>query len=270
MRPLLVALIATILVLPAGDADEPKADGHEPLATIVVGAGRSTATPFRQGSARTGGGNLIVTQPAPDTLSVTMTGAAAAKGHPLTDSVATFACELSQGFEVVVHAPMVHGPRLVMWGRTIGLLRSDDRHCNAGGAAEASPAGHASVQCGADEILALDLPPRAVASGENLSIHDREGPVWIRIGPGKYTLHQAFGIRASHAKGLFGKPASAEFAPDPALEADWLGHRDPLHGVNKKDFGFQVILKVICDDEINSQNDKRGNPRATVGELPPP
>lgn len=260
MRPLLAGLIAIALAMSAADADEPKAETPEPPVAIVLSPGRATATPFRQGSSRTGGGNLLVTQPAPDMLSVTMTGAAAAKGHPLKDSVAGFAFELSQGFEVVFHSPEVKRARLIMWGRAVGLLRSDSHCCKNGGAAETSTPGHASVHCGPEQILALDLPPRAVAAGENLSIHDREGPVWVPIGPGKYTLHQVFGITASHAKVLFSKPASAEFAPDPALEADWIGTREPFHGINKKDFGFQIILKVVTDEEISAKNEKRGSP----------
>jgi hypothetical protein len=41
-----------------------------------------------------------------------------------------------------------------------------------------------------------------------------------------------------------GKSASAEFAPDPALDPLWISYWEPFHGAGKKDFGFQVILKV--------------------------
>jgi hypothetical protein len=233
-------------------ADDPKAENSEPVASLVVGPGQGAATPTRVGSARTGAGNIMVTQPAPDTLSVKMTGAVAAKRHPCTDSTGSLVFELSQDFEVVIHSPRVKAARLIMWSRAVGLLRADRGKCDQSGAAEASNPGHASLSCGPQSLLTLDLPTRMAAGGQNLSVYDREGPVWVAVGPGKYTLHQRFGIAAAHAKGLFSKPASAEFAPD-ALDEAWVGTREPFHGADKKDFGFHVIIKVMADDDTNGK-----------------
>mgnify|MGYP000002788517 CR=1 FL=1 len=74
MKSLLASLVAMALALPGEADDEPKVEKPEPVVAIVLGPGQATAKPFRQGSARTGGGNIHVTQPAPDTISVTMTG----------------------------------------------------------------------------------------------------------------------------------------------------------------------------------------------------
>jgi len=256
MSHIIAALIAASLAAPSA-ADEPAA-AAEPAVTIVLGPGQSTATPFRQGSARTGGGNIHVTQPALDTLSVTMTGAAAAKAHPFTDSVARLDFDLSQNFEVVFHSPKVKRARLALWGRTVGALRSDCACCKKGSCAEIATPGRAAVQCGPDELVSLQLPPRAVSGKSSLSIHDREGPMVVAVGPGKFLLHQSFGVSASHGKGLFCKKSeTAEFAPDPALSEEWLGSREPFHGAVKKDFGFQVIVKVIPDeDEAPAKKDK--------------
>lgn len=247
MKTLLISFFAIALGIAAGAADEPNAEAPRPPVTIVLGPGEATAVPFRQGSARTGAGNIHVVQPAPDMISVTMTGAAAAKPHPLNGSTAGLNFDLSQCVEVVFHSPAVKGAKLIMWGRVVGLLRSDSHCCKCGGLAETSPA-HASVNCGPDQMVALSLPSRTVTAGQNLSIHDRQGPIWVPVVPGKYTLHQVFGITASHGKGLCGRPASAEFAPEPALEDDWLGAREPFHGAAKEDFGFQVILKVVAEE----------------------
>jgi hypothetical protein len=58
-------------------------------------------------------------------------------------------------------------------------------------------------------------------------------------------LHAGWHLEATHPKALLGKSASAEFAPDPALDPLWVGGpRDPFHGATKKDFGFQIILKA--------------------------
>ncbi|WP_371357819.1 hypothetical protein, partial [Salmonella sp. M127] len=68
-------------------------------------------------------------------------------------------------------------------------------------------------------------------------------------------LHQTFAIAAAHAAGLFHKPASAEFAPEPALGGNWIGKREPFHGAEKKDLGFQVILKVVAEEDGNGKKD---------------
>lgn len=252
------ALIATVAIgvmaafLPA--ADDPKAETPEPVVSFVLGQGQGGATPTRCGSARTGAGNIAVSQPTPDTLSVKMTGGAAAKGHPCKDSAGNLAFELNQSFEVVIHSPTVKAAKLVMWSRAVGLLRADCHSCAKGGAAEVSNPGHASVNCGPQQLLGLDLPARMVAAGQNLSVYDREGPVWVSVVPGKYTLHQRFGVAAAHGMSLFSKPASAEFAPE-SLEDGWIAKRDPFHAADKKDFGFHVILKVIADNEGSGRKD---------------
>ena len=52
-------------------------------------------------------------------------------------------------------------------------------------------------------------------------------------------------MQASHPKKLLPcKAASAEFAPDPALDPLWISAFEPFHGAQKKDFGFRVTIKV--------------------------
>jgi hypothetical protein len=252
VKSFLAGLLALVPALLAAAPDDAK-PAAEPVVSLVLGPAQGKATPSLHGSARAGGGNIHVTQPSPDTLSVTMTGAVVAKGHPLKHSAADFALDLEQGFEVVYHCPHVKGAKLILWGRVIGALRSDCHCCKSSGSAGIAMPGRASVTCGSAEVVALDLPAHAVGCGENVAVLDRAGPVWAPVVPGKYILHQAFGIAASHQKGFCCKPVSAEFAPEPALEADWLGRREPFHGVAKKDFGFQVILKVVADDDGNDQ-----------------
>ena len=80
------------------------------------------------------------------------------------------------------------------------------------------------------------------------SINDHEGPVEIPISPGKYLLSQTFAITAAHPGTLRPcKAASAEFAPDPALDPLWISYWEPFHGATKKDFGLQITMKVVED-----------------------
>ena len=95
-------------------------------------------------------------------------------------------------------------------------------------------------------LATLSVPDHAVAGGENLSLNDHDGPIEAPIAPGKYTLHQSFTITATHPKSLLPcKAASAEFAPDPALDPLWISYWEPFHGAAKKDFGFQITIKVV-------------------------
>src|SRR5437879_6465009 len=81
--------------------------------------------------------------------------------------------------------------------------------------------------------------------GGNLTINDRRGPLTASVGAGDYRLRQTFAVTASHPRSAkLCKAASAEFAPDPALDPLWISYWEPFHGAAKKDFGFQVILKV--------------------------
>jgi hypothetical protein len=217
-----------------------------PSVTINLGNRQAAATPIREGFTHTGGGNIDVAQPTPDALVVTMTGVAVAGAHPCKDSVATLNFDLAQEFEIAFEKPEVKKAKLTMEARLIGLLRS---HSKGGGSAEVCTP-HIMIVSGEADIVALEFSGRAVAGGENLSINDRRGPEVFSVVAGKYTLHQLFGITAAHSKNLLPcKAASAEFAPDPALDPLWISYWEPFHGANKKDFGFQVTIKVSPEAE---------------------
>src|SRR5262245_3848256 len=97
------SLLAAWLVACAGPALARAADA--PVVTIDLGPRQAQGVPTRTGFNHTGGGNIDVQQPSPDTLVVTMTGVAVAGGHPCKDSVAALAFELAQEFEVSAAKP---------------------------------------------------------------------------------------------------------------------------------------------------------------------
>jgi hypothetical protein len=242
MRHLLI-MAATLAVAAAGAADPPPA----PPVTIDLASRQAQAVPTRSGFNHTGGGNIDVQQPSPDTLVVTMTGVAVAGGCPGKDSVAALAFDLCQEFEVSIARPDVKRAKLTVEARVIGLLRS--HKCGGGSASINCPAHAFVVPCGVvgtvPALAEVSMPGRAVADGDNLSVNDKCGPVTAVIPAGKYTLHQQFGVQAAHPKKVLPcKAASAEFAPDPALDPLWISYWEPFHGAQKKDFGFQVTVKV--------------------------
>jgi hypothetical protein len=214
-----------------------------PPVTITLEARHGHVTPHRQGCCHTGGGNIDVAQPAADTVVVTMTSVGVATGAPCGPGAAGMDFDLDQGFEVVFEKSDVKAAKLTLEGRIIGLLRGGSR----GGAAEETH-GCATVTGGQMALLTLCLPDHAVTGCENLSLNDHAGPVTVSVSAGKYTLHQVWHVEAAHTRSLLPcKAASAEFAPDPALDPLWISYWEPFHGITKKDFGFQFTLKVAAD-----------------------
>jgi hypothetical protein len=221
------------------------AQAPPPSVSINLGSRNAKVAPVRQGFTHTGGGNIDVAQPAPDTVVITMTGAAVGGAHPVHASVATLQFDLEQSFEVSFDKPGIKKAQLTLEGRVIGLLRSH----KGGGTAEISTPGSAVVLKGPGEFLGLHMPATAVSCGDNLSINNRQGPQAVSVGAGTYTLHQIFAVTASHPRSFrFCKAASAEFAPDPALDPLWISYWEPFHGAAKKDFGFQITLKVAAEN----------------------
>jgi hypothetical protein len=254
-NPFVVALAGLLLALgSAGAAEAPAGPG----VTITLGPRHGQVTPNRHGCTHTGGGNIDVQQPSPDTLVVTLAGVTVATGNPACVSSAFLDFDVDQCFEVVYQGMGVKKAKLSVEGRVVGLLRGGKK----GYAAESH--GCAAVLCDAVELVSLCVPEHAVAGGEDLSVNDHVGVLTVPVGPGKYSLHQTFRVEAAHPRGVLPcKPASAEFAPDPALEPLWISYREPFHGAVKKDFGFQVTVRVAED---STNNDKSAEKSPAVGE----
>jgi hypothetical protein len=243
MKTLLAGLAGLALPLwAARAADKPEAPTAPPP-TITLYDRHGHVTPQREGFQHTGGGNIDVAQPAPDTVAITMTGVAVAGPHPCKPSVAAMDFDLEQSFEIGLDKPGERKLKLTVEARVIGLLRGPKKGC---GVAEES-GGQVTVLSGPAELVSLAGPAHSVGNGDNLSINDRCGPLSAAVTPGKYTLRQLFRVAVHHEKGLCGKASSAEFAPDPALDPLWISYFEPFHGAVKKDFGFQVTLKVVAE-----------------------
>ncbi len=240
MKPLILALLAMSGLLVEARTHSLATAAETPPVGIAIKTRQAHAEPFRQGFTHTGGGNIDVAQPTPDTLVINMTGVAVAGAHPCKDSTASLTFDLDQCFEITCDDPKIKRVKLTLEGRVIGLLRSH----KGGGTAQQGPA-HAGVSCGPLEVLSLDLPCHCISGGDNLSVNDREGPAAASVPAGECHLRQSWAVSAVHPRSLLMcKAASAEFAPDPALDPLWISYWEPFHGASKKDFGFQVILKV--------------------------
>src|SRR5262249_49158307 len=240
-----VAQQPTTTTVPAGKPLEIRvapAAAPAPAVSITLGTRQGHAVPHRLGFCPTRGGHthLPPPSPSPGPVVIPMPGVAVATGAPCRAGVAGMDFDLTQDFEVVFEKSDVKAAKLTLEARAIGLLRSH----KSGGVAELTH-GQVSVSGAAGEVLTLPMPDHAATAGENLSINDHEGPVSAPIGAGKYRLCQTVHFLASHPKSVLPcKAASAEFAPDPALDPLWISYWEPFHGAVKKDFGFQVTIKV--------------------------
>jgi hypothetical protein len=204
--------------------------------TLVLFDRVAQAIPVRTGCTYVGGGTFDIQRPSPDTVVVTMIGAVVATGHPCGSS-AVMDCDLTQAIQIV-GGPASGNCRLALETEMVGVLRG-------GRIAAAAASAGATVSAAGNVVVTAGLPDRSVACGENLTVNDRVAPDDITLGSRMYQLHAHCRFAASHPAGLRGKAASAEFAPEPALDPIWVGGpRDPFHGVVKKDFGFRVTLRV--------------------------
>jgi hypothetical protein len=209
-----------------------------PSVSLALGARSGKVTPVRSGYTHTGGGNIDVQQPAPDTVVITMAGVAVAYGGPTKPAAASQVFDLVQQFEVSFDAPEVKAAKLTLEGRLIGFLRSHQ-------VGTAEVCAEATLAGGAEASRSLVMPAHAVSGSENVSINDKEGPAGIVVGAGKYTLTQSFKVTATMPKCVLPcRAPSAEFAPDPALEPLWISEKEPFKGAKKADLGFQITIKV--------------------------
>jgi hypothetical protein len=256
-RVLLGSAVAAAGLLPAvGTAEQPKVAAQPgqpvnitvttqapaPDVSISMGTRSSKVNPCRSGCTHTGGGNIDVQQPSPDTLVVTMTGVAVAYGSPACGASASQVFDLLQQFEVSFDKPTVKAAKLTVEGRLIGFLRS-----HKVGSADVSAS--ATVSGGSGPGLAMSMPSHSVSGCESLSINDKEVPAGVVVAAGKYNLSQSFKVSSSMPKAVLPcKAPSAEFAPDPALDPLWISSKEPFKGAKKADLGFQVIIKVAVEE----------------------
>ena len=231
------------VAVPAATASAPP-----PPASITLGPRHGHAVPSRFGHSHTGAGNTDIAQPSPDTVVVTMTAVAAAGANPCSDSAANVSFDLCQDFEVRFDNPNRKEAKLIVDARVIGLLRSAYK----GGIAREGP-GCGTVGVGEVSLVTLCAPEHAVTAGEKLSINDHDGPYVLVIQPGKYVLQQTFTVSATYPRTWCPGKAVAEFGADSGLDKLWISSHDPFSGASKKDFGLQVTLKVVEDNDTDCQ-----------------
>jgi hypothetical protein len=245
-RSLLLAGLAALLGPGAVHAADPSPAG--PAYQIVLRSRHAEVTPTRSKDTQTGGGSILVEQPEPNTIVVTMRGSAVA-GSDCHDSAAAIDFNLEQDLEIIPLRRGVRPPRIGMVGRVVGTLQVTDPYlCSKPcGTAEQGPA-VASLALGDHSLLSVNVKPTAVSCGQESSINFRDGPVESAAVAAGYRLTGTFHIGVTQGKGVFHRQAAvADFDPAPQLDAFWADVLKPFRAVPRGDFGFKIVLRVIED-----------------------
>ncbi|MBL8793707.1 MAG: hypothetical protein JNM56_07375 [Planctomycetia bacterium] len=244
-RSFLLAGMTTVLAPRFNFAAEPAVAAPY---RIVLRSRHAEAIPTRAKDAQTGGGSIIVEQPEPNTVVVTMGGSVVA-GSAFHQSHASLAFELTQDLEIVPTRAGLRPPRLGLIGRVIGTLQvTDPGKCGKScGTSEQGPA-TASLCAGDSNLLAVSVPPAALSCCQELAINHREGPVEAVAAAGGYTLSGSFRIGVTQGKGVWHRQAAvADFDPAPQLDGFWADALKPFRAVPRRDFGFKIVVRVVED-----------------------
>src|SRR5262245_51906100 len=121
-RSLLLAGLVALVGPAALDAQGPPPG---PAYLIVLRSRRAEVTPTRNKDAQTGGGSILVEQPEPNTIVVTM-GGSAVVGSDCHGSAAGIDFNLEQDLEIVPIRTGIRPPRIGLVGRVIGTLQVTD------------------------------------------------------------------------------------------------------------------------------------------------
>jgi len=244
-RSMCLAALAALLTCVGLPAQSPA----EPPYRIVLRSRHAEAMPTRFKDAQTGGGAIVVEQPEPNTIVVTMTGAAVA-GSDFHASAAAIAFNLDQDLEIVPTRKGLRPPRVGLVGRVVGTLQvTDPKFGKPCGSAEQGTATACLTSCGTS-LLSINVKSSSVGCGQELAINHRDGPYEATAAAGLCHLSATFRLAVNQGKGLFNRQAAvADFDPGPDLDAAWADALKPFRALPRREFGFKVIVRVIEEAE---------------------
>lgn len=247
---------------PAREPEQEKAEPAPRAAAaglgLVAGQRAATAEGRHGGLGYTSAPVIDVTQPRPDVLVVTMTGAATAAGLPCNESYAEVVFDLSHNF-AVVSGPVPRPVRMTVEAQLIGLFRGNR---DGAGMAEISVPAEACVTVGGTPVATVGFRGRTHTGKDVVLISDRTPPVEAIVLPGEFNLSQKFAIRCSHPKKCFHKNVVMAVFGNLGKPPEWLGLLDPARDLPRgQDLGFRVAIRVEPGPVLT--------PPATVPAAPP-
>jgi hypothetical protein len=244
-----IAGLGAVLGLAAVYAADPPSG---PAYRIILRSRHAEVTPTRSKDAQTGGGSIVVEEPEPNTVVVTM-GGSAVVGSNFHESAAAMDFILEQDLDVVATRKGVRPPRIGLIGRVVGTLQVTEPCKCFGKPCGTAEQGHAtsSLVAGDHALLSVNVKPSAAACGQEVSVNNRDGPVECPAMVGCYRLTGSFHLGVTQGKGVLHRQfAVADFDPAPQLDAFWADALKPFRAVPRRDFGFKVVLRVVEDVEV--------------------
>ncbi len=209
-----------------------------PTYTIALHTRNACVTPHAQKLARAEGGFIDVASPAPNVLTTSMTGTAAANSYLCCTGAAEEKFQLVQDLEITCSDPDQKLVALTLDTALVGFVRSKGRAGACMRRAEVciTPADLPGMP------LTLAYPPLSVGGTAGQLCNQHLPPLEVPAMPvGRYTLTATF-VLDTRASGVCDSHAVADFSPDTALPPEWVRTRDPFQGVSKKSFGFTATL----------------------------
>jgi hypothetical protein len=177
-------------------------------------------------------------------------GGSAVVGSECHASAAGINFDLDQDLDIVPVRAGARQPRVGMVARLVGTLQVSEPGqccCKPCGTAEQGPA-TACLALGGTSLLTVGIKPSCASCGQESSINFRDGPVESVATVGSYHLSGAFRIGVTQGKGVFHRQAAvADFDPSPQLDAFWSDILKPFRAVPRRDFGFQMVVRVVED-----------------------
>jgi hypothetical protein len=281
MRAATVAGLLNLAVISGANAQPPpapaipavaaSAESAPPTYTIVLHTRNACVTPHAHRLARAEGGYIDVAAPAPNVLTMSMTGTAAANSYLCTTGAASEKFQLVQDLEITCSDPKQTTVGLTLDTSLVGFVRSKGK---AGACMRLAQVCLAPVEA-PETPLSQSYPPLCVDRTAGQLCNQHLPPLEVPAMPvGRYTLTATF-VLDTTASGICDSHAVADFSPDTTLPPEWVRTRDPFQGVSKKSFGFTATITAAppppTGPGVANTGLDRGNVRtqvmATRGEL---
>ena len=209
-----------------------------PTYTITLHTRSACVTPHARKLARAEGGFIDVTTPAPNVVTVAMTGTAAANSYLGCTGMASEKFQLVQDLEITCSDPRANSVALTLDTALVGFVRSKGKAGACVRLAEVSltPAGIPGAP------MSVAYPPLCVEGTAGQLCNQHLPPLEVPVMPlGRYTLTSTF-VLDTRASGVCDSHSVADFSPDTSLPPEWVRTRDPFQGVSKKSFGFTATV----------------------------
>lgn len=226
--------------MPVAPAIPASPAGPPPTYTITLHTRNACVTPHAVHLARAEGGFIDVATPAPNVVTVAMTGTAAANSYIGCTGLASEKFQLVQELDIVCSDPQQPSVALTLDTALVGFVRSKGNADACVRVAQVclTPIGVSGAP------ISIAYPPLCVSGTAGQLCNQHLPPLEVPVMPvGRYTLTATM-VLDTRASGVCNAHSVADFSPDTALPPEWVRTKDPFQGVSKKSFGFTATVSA--------------------------